>query len=79
MTGMFMMDSVLTKTIASRGWDVCGKTIWSNPKAGQIVFAEIEKDKTALANDPFCVAWKIKFKNKIIADIVGHEWNFTNK
>ena len=65
------MESVLTKTIASRGWHVYGKSTWMNPKAGQVVFAENEKSKEALTSDPYSVAWKRK-SNKLTPDVIGH-------
>ena len=39
------MESVLTKVIASRGWHVYGKSVWVNPKAGQVAFAETRTAK----------------------------------
>eukprot|EP00794_Sanderia_malayensis_P001041 gene1041-368_t len=66
------MESVYTQSIASRGWHVYGKTSWKNPKTGQKVFAEKEKDRTALLQDPYAVAWKLKLCDKLTASVVGH-------
>ena len=66
------MESVLSCKIASRGWHYYGKNTWKRPKKDETVFAEKERNKTALENDPYSIAWKKKKKSKIICDIVGH-------
>jgi len=66
------METTFKCDLASRGWHVYGRKIWTNPKEGEILCAEKEKNKTALMHDPYSVAWKLKSKEKLIADIVGH-------
>ena len=58
--------------IAARGWHVYGKTVWRNPQKGEQLVAENEKNRTALDIDPYAVAWMLKRKYKLTADIVGH-------
>jgi len=66
------METTFKCKLASRGWHVYGRTVWSNPKEGEIIYAEQEKNKTALMHDPYSVAWKSKSKGKLIAEVVGH-------
>ena len=66
------MESVFRTKIASRGCHVYGKTTWTSPKKGQQLHAEKEKDKIALMHDPYAVAWKMKTRDKLIPNIVGH-------
>ena len=65
-------EVTLKKQIASRGWHVYGETVWKDPKKGEPVFAEKEKDEQALIIDSFAVAWKRKPKTKLTADVIGH-------
>lgn len=58
------METSFKCDLASRGWHVYGKTVWSNPKEGEILYAEKELNKTALMHDPYPVVWKIKSKGK---------------
>ena len=66
------METTFKCKLASRGGHVYGKTIWSNPKEGEIIYAEQEKNKTALMHDPYSVAWKSKSKGKLMAEVLGH-------
>ena len=45
--------------IASRGYHVYGKSIWSNPKKGECLIGEQETDPVALLEDPYAIAWKL--------------------
>ena len=54
------METTFKCDLASRGWHVYGKTVWANPKEGEILYAEKEQNKIALMHDPYSVAWKIK-------------------
>jgi len=67
-----IMELTLKRKIASRGWHVYGKTVWSNPRRGESVFAEKENNPEALLADSHSVSWKRKFINRLIADVVGH-------
>ena len=66
------MELTLRRKIASRGWHVYGKTVWSNPRRGEFVFAEKENNPEALLADYHSVSWKRKFINRLTADVVGH-------
>ena len=43
-----------------------------NVKIGQSLFCEQETNKIVLMHDPYGVTWKLKWKGKLVADIVGH-------
>ena len=43
-----------------------------NWKIVQSLFCEHETNKIVLMRDPYAVAWKLKSKGKLVADIVGH-------
>ena len=58
--------------IASRGWHVYGKAVWISQQRGESLFAQKERDQTALLNDPYSIAWMRKSKSKLTADVVGH-------
>ena len=66
------MEIVLTLLVASRGWHVYGKTVWQTPKKGQKLFAKREEDEKALLVDEYSVAWMMKSKARLVADVVGH-------
>ena len=66
------MEIVLKHLIASRGWHVYGKTVWPNPKQGQRLYGQRERDADALLVDQYAVAWMMKSKEKLVADVVGH-------
>ncbi|CAH3136027.1 unnamed protein product, partial [Porites lobata] len=52
------MEIFFKHPIASRGWHVYGKTK--------------ERDAEALLVDQYAVAWMMKSKEKLVADVVGH-------
>ena len=66
------MEIVFKYLIASRGWHVYGKTVWPNPKKGQRLYGQRERDAGALLVDQYAVAWMVKSKEKLVADVVGH-------
>ena len=66
------IESIFVTKIASRGWHFFGKSSWKNVKIGQSLFCEQETNKIVLMHDPYAVAWKLKSKGKLGADIVGH-------
>ena len=66
------MEITLTRLVASRGWHVYGKTVWQTPKKGQKLFAKREEDEEALLVDEYSVAWMMKSKARLVADVVGH-------
>ena len=66
------MNVTWKKIIASRGWHVYGKDKWQNPKKGEQLQVEIEKDPKALQFDPHSVAWIKKSRAKLTPDVVGH-------
>ena len=66
------MNVTWKKIIASRGWHVYGKDKWQNPKKGEQLRVEIEKDPKALQFDPHSVAWMKKSRAKLTPDVVGH-------
>ena len=75
------MEYTLEVKIASRGYDVYGKSIWSNPKKGECLIGEQETDPVALLEDPYAiawkevpyaVAWKLQKKDKLVPVVVGH-------
>ena len=51
---------------------VYGKTVWPNPKKGQRLHGQRERDADALLVDQYAVAWMMKSKEKLVADVVGH-------
>ena len=63
------MECTLEVKIASQGYHVYGKSIWSNPKKGECL---IETDPVALLEDPYAIAWKLQKKNNLIPVVVGH-------
>ena len=65
------MESISCK-IASCGWHYYGQNTWKRPEKNETVFAEKERNKTALEKDPYSIAWKKKNKSKITFDTVGH-------
>ena len=66
------MEVSVEMTIAARGWHVYCKTVWRNPQTGEKLVAEKEKNRNALDIDPYAMAWMLKRKYKLTADIVGH-------
>ena len=66
------MEVSVEMKIAARGWHVYGKTVWRNPQKGEKLVAEKEKNRNTLDIDPYAVAWILKRKYKLTADIVGH-------
>ena len=56
--------------VASRDWHVYGKTVWSSPKKVQKLFAQRDEDAEALL--VYAVAWMLKSRSKLVADVVGH-------
>ena len=58
--------------IASCGYHVYGKSIWSNPKKGECYIGEQETDPVALLEDPYAIAWKLQKKDKLGRVVVGH-------
>ena len=66
------MEIVFKHLIASRGWHVYGKTVRPNPKKGQRLYGQRERDADALLIDQYAVAWMMMSKEKLVADVVGH-------
>ena len=66
------MDCTLEVKIASRGYHVHGKSIWSNPEKGECLVGEQETDPAALLADPYAIAWKLQKKDKLVPVVVGH-------
>ena len=66
------MESIWSTKIASRGWHVYGKSTWKTPKIGQILYAAKESGQIALTIDRYSVAWMMKNRSKLTADVVGH-------
>ena len=66
------METVFKCLIASRGCHVYGKTVWAAPKRGQKLYAKKETNAEALLVDKYAVAWMLKSKAKLVADVVGH-------
>ena len=66
------MEILFKFNLASRGWHVYGKKVWGNPKEAEVLYAEAEKNKTALMHDPYSVAWKLKTRGKLVNEVVGH-------
>ena len=66
------MESILSCKVASRGWHFYGKNTWKRPRKDDIIFAEKERNHTALEHDVYSIAWKKKTKSKLTADVVGH-------
>ena len=70
------MEIFFKRPIASRGWHVYGNTVWPNPKKNQRLYAQRERDPDdpdALLVDQYAVAWMMKSKEKLVADVVGHD------
>ena len=66
------MEIFFKHLIASRGWHVYGKTVWTIPKKGQRLYGQKERDADALLVDQYAVAWMMKSKEKLVPDVVGH-------
>ena len=66
------MEIFFKHLIASRGWHVYGKTVWTIPKKGQRLYGQKERDADALLVDQYVVAWMIKSKEKLVPNVVGH-------
>ena len=54
------MECTLEVKIASCGYHVYGKSIWSNPKKGECLIGERKTDPVALLEDPYAIACKRK-------------------
>ena len=59
-------------SVASSSKTVYGKTVWAAPKRGQKLYAKKETNAEALPVDKYAVAWMLKSKAKLVADVVGH-------
>ena len=66
------MEIFFKHPIASRGWHVYGKTVRTIPKKCQRLYGQKERDAEALLVDQYAVAWMMKSKEKLVADVVGH-------
>ena len=66
------MECTLEVKIASRGYHVYGKSIWSNPNKGECLIGEQETDPIALLEDPYAIASKLQKKDKLVPVVVGH-------
>ena len=66
------MEIFFKHLIASRGWHVYGKTVWTIPKKGQGLYGQKERDADALLVNQYAVAWMMKNKKKLVPDVVGH-------
>ena len=66
------MEISFEMQVASRGWHKYGKTIWKNPKIGELLQAKREANPVALNIDPYSVAWMLKRKDKLVPIVVGH-------
>ena len=60
------MECTLEVKIASRGYDVYGKSTWSNPRNEEYLIGEQETDPF----DPY--ARKLQKKDKLVPVVVGH-------
>ena len=70
-----MMEFSFEENIASRGWHYYRKDVWKNPKTGETLFAQREKNPVALKIDPYSVSlvtWMLKKKDKLVPIVVGH-------
>ena len=67
-----VIECTLEVKIASRGYHVYGKSIWSNPKKGECLIGEQETNPVALLEDPYAIAWKLKKKDKLVSVVNGH-------
>ena len=70
--GISKMETVFKCLVASRGYHVYGKTVWAAPTRGQKLYAKKETNAEALLVDKYAVAWMLKSKTKLVADVVGH-------
>ena len=67
-----VMECTLEVKIASRGYHVYGKSIWSNPEKEECLIGEQETDPVALLEDPYAIAWKLQKKDKLVPVVVAH-------
>ena len=67
-----LMETVFKCFAASRRYHDYGKTVWAAPKRGQKLYVKKETDAEALLDDKYAVAWMLKSKAKLVADVVGH-------
>ena len=66
------MEIFFKHPIASRGWHVYGKTVWTIPKKCQRLYGQKERDAEALLVDQYAVAWLMKSKENLVVDVVGN-------
>ena len=66
------MEIFFKHLIASRGWHLYGKTVWTILKKGQRLYGQKERDADALPLDQQAVPWMMKSKEKLVPDVVGH-------